>query len=188
MRRLSRPLTGLAFLNTTMLVSAVCVAPVSAQSAASCADDPTFHTLDFWVGQWDVFVGEQQVGTNRIEKVLSGCALIENWRDAGGGEGKSLFYYNPETRTWKQVWVTENPRTPGGVKEKHHIATLEGGAMRFQGTIRLPDGGSYLDRTTLTPLEDGRVRQVIEVNRDGQNWEVGFDAVYVRREAQPTTR
>ena len=30
-------------------------------------------------------------GTNDIEKVLSGCAIIENWQDGTGGEGKNLF-------------------------------------------------------------------------------------------------
>jgi hypothetical protein len=36
-----------------------------------------------------------------------------------------------------------------------------------------------LDRTTLTPLSDGRVRQVIEISRDhGTTWQTGFDAYY----------
>jgi hypothetical protein len=52
--------------------------------------------------------------------------------------------------------------------------------VRFQGAIPLPGGGQYLDRTTLTPLEDGAVRQVIEVSRDGESWRTVFDAVYVR--------
>jgi hypothetical protein len=38
-----------------------------------------------------------------------------------------------------------------------------------------------LDRTTLTPLADGRVRQVIERSSDGgTTWTTGFDAMYVR--------
>jgi len=168
---------------TALIAALVATQAANAQTPGRsvCETDPVFRTLDFWVGEWDVFAGEQQVGTNRIEKVLSGCALIENWRGAGGAEGKSLFYYHPASGAWRQIWVTENPLTPGGVKEKRHIATLEGGAIRFQGTIALPDGGSYLDRTTLTPLDDGRVRQVIEINRDGSTWQVTFDAIYVRR-------
>ena len=52
--------------------------------------------------------------------------------------------------------------------------------MRFQGEIALPSGNTCFDRTTLTPLEEGKVRQVIEVSRDGgQKWRVTFDAVYV---------
>jgi hypothetical protein len=184
MHRLPLPhVSRLAFVTAVLLAPTAGITRGRAQSAPRCEDDPTFQMLDFWVGEWNVFVGEQQVGTNRIEKVLSGCAVIEHWRDAAGGEGKSLFYYHAAAGAWKQVWVTENPLVPGGVKEKQLIATLEGGAIRFQGTISLPNGGSYLDRTTLTPLDDARVRQVIEINRDGQTWEVGFDAIYVRRQA-----
>ena len=47
---------------------------------ATCATTPGFQRLDFWVGDWDVFgPGGQQAGTNRIEKISNGCALLENW-------------------------------------------------------------------------------------------------------------
>ncbi len=67
------------------------------------------------------------------------------------------------------------------MKEKREVERQANGALRFQGEIPLPDGGSYLDRTTLTPLEGERVRQVIEVSRDGgTTWRVTFDAIYER--------
>jgi len=54
--------------------------------------------------------------------------------------------------------------------------------VRFQGRIVLPDGSSYLDRTTLTKIPNGAVRQVLEISRDdGETWNVGFDASYKRR-------
>ena len=70
-------------------------------------DDQAFAQLDFWVGEWEVFdeVGNPQ-GTNRIEKVLDGCAIFEHWKDVGGNEGKSLFSYDVAAGYWKQVWVT----------------------------------------------------------------------------------
>lgn len=68
---------------------------------------------------------------------------------------------------------------PGGVKEKVLIETFDDGGIRFQGEIPLPDGRKYLDRTTLTPLTEGRVRQHIEISKDGKSWESGFDAIYV---------
>jgi hypothetical protein len=157
--------------------------PVTTQQPEppACADVPGFSTLDFWVGEWDVFVGDEKVGDNTIEKVLDGCAVTELWRSAGGGVGRSLFYYTPATDAWKQVWVTEQATAPGGVKEKTLIERYDDGGVRFQGVIALPDGRTYLDRTTLTPLGDGRVRQHIEVSTDGaQTWRTTFDAVYVR--------
>ena len=150
--------------------------PVSGQG---CVDDPEFGALDFWVGEWNVSVGEQHVGTNRIEKILEGCAILEHWVAADGGEGKSLFYHQPATGEWKQVWVTTTPDRPGGVKEKTLVERLPDGGLRFQGEIPVPGGGKYLDRTTLTPAGDGTIHQVIEHSTDdGETWQVGFDALY----------
>ncbi len=79
------------------------------------------------------------------------------------------------------MWVTESATSPGGVKEKRLVERLAGGALRFQGEIPVAGGGSYLDRTTLTPVPGGRVRQVIEISTDGgATWKTTFDAEYVR--------
>ncbi len=145
--------------------------------------DPALHRLDFWLGDWNVTnvkTGAKE-GTNHIEKILRGCAVVENWTEAdGSGEGKSLFYYNTVTGAWKQVWVTD----AGYAKEKQLLpAALPDGAVRFQGEVATRSGGTVLDRTTLTPLPDGRVRQVIEISRDhGATWQPNFDAYY----AHPT--
>lgn len=146
-----------------------------------CEGDPAYHKLDFWVGRWDVFNNGDgsKDGTNEIEKILNGCAIIENWHESnGGGEGKSLFYYQKATSQWKQVWVTD----AGPMKEKRLIEELKDGSLRFQGEIPHLHGGSHLDRTTLTPLPGGKVRQVIEISKDGgKTWEVGYDAEYQKQ-------
>ena len=165
-----------------LLVSPGLAASARAQTGAPCASDSTYSALDFWLGEWDVLVGDQIVGTNRITRVLKGCAVLEEWRDTMGGEGRSLFYVEPGTHRWKQVWVTDDARQVGGTKEKHLIARLPDGGVRFQGELPLPDGGLVLDRTTLTPLRTGEVRQLIETSRDGgTTWRAGFDARYRKR-------
>ena len=160
--------------------------PLAAQQPPSpppCSSRPVFGWLDFWVGEWRVFVGEVQVGTNRIEKVLDGCAVTEDWADARGGTGRSLFYVSP-AGGWRQVWVTNTALAPGGVKEKRLIARLPDGTLRFQGEITAGDA-VVLDRTTLTPLGDGRVRQRIGRSDDGgATWKTGFDAIYVRADGK----
>ena len=145
-----------------------------------CGELEIYNLLDFWVGDWDVYVGDERVGSNRIEKILSGCTVLEHWRGEGGGEGKSLFFV-ADDGTWKQVWVTEWAARPGGVKEKTFRSLDAPDTVRFQGRILRADGSSYLDRTTLTRLESGDVRQVIETSADeGRTWTTGFDAVYRR--------
>jgi hypothetical protein len=149
----------------------------TARLVVACDSMPAYHVLDFWVGDWDVFAGDRKVGTNRIEKVADGCALIENWTDGGGGEGKSLFYYQRVRQDWRQVWVDA-----GGVKEKHIVARYPDGGVRFQGELPRANGVFVLDRTTLTPNADGTVRQVIEQSSDGgKTWTTGFDAIYRRK-------
>lgn len=108
-----------------------------------------------------------------IEPALDGHAAFEHWRGVGGDEGKSLFFADPATGQWKQLWVQ-----PGCVKKKLHDPAWTDG-VRFVGSalirdLRIPD------RTTLTPLDDGRVLQVIEQSRDGETWRVSFEAVYER--------
>jgi hypothetical protein len=145
-----------------------------------CEDAPAYHKLDFWVGTWDVYDNHDGTlnGTDVVEKIVGGCAIVENWREAdGSGEGKSLFYYLGPKRQWKQVWVTD----AGPIKEKQLVEEGKDGSVRFQGEIPHPDGTSHLDRTTLTPLSGGRVHQVIEVSRDaGKSWKIVFDADYRR--------
>ncbi len=150
-----------------------------AETTAGCAGDSLYAALDFWVGNWDVYVADTLVGVNRISKVLKGCAVVEEWQDARGGRGQSLFYVEPALRQWRQVWVTEAATRPGGTKEKRLIARLSGNAVRFQGEVRGPDGRVVLDRTTLTPLPGGEVRQLIETSDDGgTSWRQVFDARY----------
>lgn len=152
--------------------------PSLGQTPPPCGDEPAFHQLDFWVGEWTVWSNGQQVGTNRIVKVQGGCAIEEHWIDSGGGTGQSLFYYIPAESSWRQVWVTPSARAAGGVKEKQSVDAPDG-SIRFQGTIARTGAASYFDRTTLTPRADGTVRQHIEISTDGgQTWRTTFDAEY----------
>lgn len=158
----------------------LCQAPPNAVAQAACVGEG-FHRLDFWLGEWVVRAGDRTVGTNRIVAILGGCAIEEHWTASDGGEGQSLFYYLSAVDEWRQVWVTEYATRPGGVKEKREVERFPDGGLRFQGEIPLPDGSTYLDRTTLTPLDNDRVRQVIEISRDGGvTWRPTFDAIYER--------
>jgi hypothetical protein len=174
---------SLIVLSALLFCSVFCFSQAAAKPVP-CDQTSAYHRLDFWIGNWDVFdmkTGEKG-GTNRIEKILKGCAIIENWTEASdGSEGKSLFYFQPAKGQWKQVWVTDI----GPMKEKIAQNSYTGEGIRFQGEIPHRDGTSHLDRTTLIPLSGGKVRQTIEISRDaGKSWEVVFDAEY-RRQMKP---
>ena len=129
--------------------------------------------LDFWLGHWSVRNRDgEHAGTDHVERVLGGYAVIEHWRGVAGEEGKSLFYFDRSAATWKQVWAIE-----GYVKEKR-LVLAEPGRVRFQGRAYV-DGATFPDRTTLTSLPDGEVGQLIEHSLDDAvSWKTSFDAVY----------
>lgn len=130
--------------------------------------------MDFWVGKWKVFSDGKLDGADVVEKVVNGFAIIENWKDASGSTGKSMFYYMPAKKQWKQVWVTEI-----GVYKEKLSEPVENG-IRFAGHVFLPDGREIQDRTTLTKMDNGDVHQVIEYTKDGKTWITSFDAIYKR--------
>ena len=160
----------------TAVLWAACLS--SSAAASSCND--ASRPLDFWVGHWDVFVDGKLDGRNYIERTLDGCALLEHWDDASGMKGMSLFYLEPHTQQWKQVWVTDHARDPGGLKEKTLIFAAPGQA-RFQGIVWPKPDRMVIDRTTLRKLGDDEVSQLIEFSSDGgTSWTKAYDAVYRR--------
>lgn len=167
----------IAFAPAVALLLAVGIALAAGQKAAPSLD-PRYAELDFWLGEWDVFdASGRQVGENSIRKELKGRLVLESWRDAAGGEGKGMHFFDAARGHWKLVWVDDR----GGVKEKTGGPAGDA-AMRVEGEVTYPGGTRALDRTTLTRLPDGRVRQVIEWSADaGRTWKTSFDATYVRK-------
>jgi len=168
------PLVFCALCGCAVSSTTATTAPFSADKGCSA---PEYRALDFWLGDWEVLDADgHREGMNHIVKDLSGCAVRESWTDAAGGRGESTFFFDRAARRWKQVWITDT----GSWKEKAQVEA-PAGAMRFQGALPQPQGGTVLDRTTLTALPDGSVRQRIEQSRDGgDTWPVSWEGLYSR--------
>jgi len=71
-------------------------APVFADPTppALCAA-PVYRQFDFWVGDWDVFEvgGSIQVAHARVDIVLDGCVLREDYQAGHGYKGQSFTIY-----------------------------------------------------------------------------------------------
>ena len=160
---------------------------LASEPPASCGEMPAAHALDFWLGDWVVedAAGAAR-GTNHIAAILDGCAIVERWTGADGFEGRSLFYFHFWLGQWRQVWVTALPQRAGTVKEKQQDLNFDGIGVRFRGEIMVSPEHYMQDRTTLTPLADGRVHQLIEwSNDDGRTWTTDFEGFYRRAAAAP---
>jgi len=144
-----------------------------ARVAQPCLHTPEYRQFDFWVGEWDVKVSGQVVGGSRIEKILDGCVIQENWMPTGGTQGKSWNYYNASTKKWEQVWMS------AGSTLKFE-GTFHDGALHYEGLTPLPGGAKRQEKLTFTPLPQDRVHQVWEQSTDGgKTWITAFDGIYV---------
>ncbi|MFN8012398.1 MAG: hypothetical protein U0P81_13595 [Holophagaceae bacterium] len=141
---------------------------------------PGHHQFDFWVGVWEVRdPSGKVVGHSRIEAIAGGFGILEHWRGAGGGEGKSLNAYDPATERWHQSWVGQ-----GGLIQFE--GTFAEGRMRLEGRRTTPKG-PLLDRMTWTPQADGSVVQVWENSVDeGKTWTKSFEGIYRKAKGATT--
>jgi hypothetical protein len=136
-------------------------------------DTSRMRDFDFWIGAWRVTDPEtdKDLGTSRIEAILGGRVIHENWLGSDGYRGESFNIFDKDRRCWHQSWVSDNGT----------LLLLDGdfrdGSMDLQG--KSPDG--ELQRIRWTPRIDGSVLQLWETSTDsGQNWRRRFAGVYRR--------
>ena len=104
----------------------------------SRCDDPASAEFDFWLGTWDLtwpaeqtggIPGEMASGTNRIERVLGGCVIEENFSTADGSFlGRSLSLHDERSGVWRQTWVDSSGAYlvfAGGLEDGQMILTTE---------------------------------------------------------------
>ena len=150
--------------------------PGDATPPPPCAD--TAHAqFDFWIGEWEVTTPDgKPAGTSRVEKILDGCVVFENWKSAAAGyEGKSFNTYDALSGKWNQVWVDTTGAT------LRFSGALTGNSMDMSGTQATTEG-TLLHRMSFTHNPDGTVTQLWRQSRDGKEWETLFDGLYRRKD------
>src|SRR4051794_20950411 len=96
-----------------LLILCALAAPALADEPAKkpphpCPTDPRYRQLDFWIGEWTVTGPKGKVaGTSKIERILDGCVILENWTDSHGSSGKSFNIFDQRDNQWHQTWVED---------------------------------------------------------------------------------
>ncbi len=151
-----------------------CSQTVPSAKASPCSA-PEFHQLDFWAGDWDVFAVDnpaKQVARVKVERILDGCVLREDYQDTEGHKGQSFSIYDAALKTWHQSWVTN----------RGQILLLDGGLhgdeVVLNATEHMLDGKSKLIRGVWKPV-DGGVRETAVTSLDeGKTWKPWFDLMF----------
>lgn len=158
-------------------VSSQLIAQTISPSKSPCKQSPILEQFDFWIGHWEVTLGDGTVvGVNSINREQNGCVLIENWKGVQGGSGISINYFDQAKAKWVQIWTGSQGsqiQIEGG---------LLGESMVLVGKLAtLGQTGNTDFRGTWTPLADGRVRQFFEQSNDGgESWQPWFEGYYRR--------
>lgn len=136
---------------------------------------PEYHQFDFWIGDWDAFDLDKPTvlaAHNRVDRILDGCVLREDYRSLDGSEGQSFSIYDASRRVWHQTWVTNRGK----------LLVIEGqfrsGEMVLAGVDRTEEGKERQVRGVWKPVKDG-VRETAVTSVDGGNtWQPWFDMIF----------
>ncbi len=116
------------------------------------------HEFDFWLGEWDVTWGEGMRGTNRVESILDGAVIQENF-NGDGLIGISVSVFSREDSRWHQTWVDNS-----------------GSYLDFVGGFA--DGKMILSRNGIAegkPIKQRMVWFEIKADQFRWNWERSDD-------------
>jgi tetratricopeptide (TPR) repeat protein len=155
------------------------VVETAQQNATPCERTAENRQFDFWIGEWEVQTNDgQHAGDSKIQRIVNGCALLENWE--GSGPGKSLNSYNAARKQWQQLWVDSS----GEVHE--YVGGLVNGEMSLEGPAADHQGQKTFRRMTFTPLSGGKVRQKGEASSDGKAWMTEYELIYIPKKPTPS--
>lgn len=147
--------------------STECLGPVSCVA-------PQYHQFDFWIGDWDVFEIDRStpVARVRVDRILEGCVLREDYQDTNGLKGQSFSIYDAPRKIWHQSWVTNRGQLL--VIE----GKIQGGEMVLSGLDRTADGKKRHVRGVWKPVNSA-VRETAITSIDGEKtWKPWFDLVF----------
>jgi hypothetical protein len=148
--------------------------PAAAKEASGC-DSPESKQLDFWVGEWDLTYGDGGKGTNRITKILDGCAILEEFTGAPGVklDGRSFSTFDVNAREWKQTWVDSE----GSYLD--FKGAFEDGRMIFRREATR-GGNKFLQRMVFADVTPQSLLWTWQRSDDGKEWKTLWEIRYKR--------
>lgn len=144
------------------------------ENANPCLYGSQYKRLDFWLGEWEVFVNDAKIATSSITKSEGGCTLYEDYKTTTGFLGRSTNYYDPTDKLYTQIWIDKF----------NSISTFKEDASK-EGYLQMTadDGAGNLTRMTYVQdkIKD-TVTQTVDSSTDkGKTWVTGFVGVYKRK-------
>ncbi|MDX1637190.1 MAG: hypothetical protein R3281_04415 [Balneolaceae bacterium] len=176
---------GLSTVRYFPLILLLCWVPHHASGQTTIDKLDPHEYFDFWVGSWDLTWeapdGTIEHGTNRIEKILDGNVILENFRTESGRfegyEGKSFSVYQKTTGKWRQTWVDDS-------SEYFDLTgKIEGNKRIFITEVPGPNGSTVLKRMVFYDITDDSFTWDWQSSSDGgETWKLLWRIHYERKE------
>jgi ketosteroid isomerase-like protein len=134
-----------------------------------------YRQFDFWVGDWDAFDSDRPnvvAARLRVDKILDGCVLHEDYQGVDGHRGESFSIYDASRKVWHQSWVTNSGQLL--VIE----GRMEGGKMVLDGTDRTEAGAERHVRGNWESVSGGVRETAVRSVDGGKTWEPWFDMMF----------
>ncbi|HVS92572.1 MAG TPA: tetratricopeptide repeat protein [Mucilaginibacter sp.] len=145
-----------------------------------CILDSRYQKLNFFVGIWDVYIGnkfDQKVAVDTVTYGPGNCAVFENFKWTGGGnyKGRSMIFFDISTLRYRMCWAGSS----GDIRNFEEISS-ENNKMILQAVTNSNHGEVVHRRMTITyNPADNSVHQFIENSFDfGKTWVTDFDAMF----------
>lgn len=144
------------------------------QNANPCHYGEPYKRLDFWIGEWDVFVNDNKIADSKITKSVGACSLHEDYQTNSGFSGMSMSFYDSTDSLYKQTWIDKF----NSILHFKETASKPGYLQ-----MQAPSGNGNLARMTyLYDNKTDEVTQTMEGSSDGGNsWSTNFVGVYKRK-------
>lgn len=157
------------------------------QPSPPCSQ-PEHSAFDFWLGTWELSwpaeqmggrPGERGSGTNRVERVLGGCVIEENFSVSDGSfRGHSVSVYDAGAGVWRQTWVDSSAG---------YIALtgrFENDRMILSTEPVKRDDQVVVSRMVFRDIEPGSLSWDWQGSRDGgESWTDLWNIEYLRSES-----
>lgn len=136
---------------------------------------PEHRQFDFWIGDWDAFDVTRpttKVARTRVDLILDGCVLHEDYEGADGHKGQSFSIYDGSRKIWHQSWVTN----------RGEMLVIEGGRqageMVLSGVDHTADGEERHVRGSWKPVNGGVRETAVTSTDSGRTWKPWFDLIF----------
>ena len=146
------------------------VSSAESPAPAACAT-AAYRQFDFWAGDWDVFdIGSPaKVAHARVDLILDGCVLHENYEGADGHKGQSFTIYDAARKVWHQSWVTN----------RGQLLIIEGKIEAGEMVLSGEDHATgALVRGTWRPVNGGVRETAVTSTDNGKTWKPWFDLLF----------